>query len=147
MYILYCILQSICIHFTVSIYHSILNTEYRFIVCILFTVLPRAMYINKHSAQYTASYTVWCNQMGTVGKLTIFDWLKLLTWLYYLNSENFYLFVFVSSKSYNLIRTCLIVWFISCMLIKSVRFRTVPIWLHHSVYNFCLYLTIRINIE
>ena len=30
--------------------------------------------------------------------------------------------------------TCLNVWILSCRLIKTVRFRIVPVWLHHSVY-------------
>ena len=39
----------------------------------------------------------------------------------------------VSSRTYHLFKTCLTVGFVSCRLIKSVRFRTVSIWLHHTV--------------
>ena len=50
-----------------------------------------------------------------------------------LNSENFYSSIFVSRKCFYLFRTCLNVWFINGWLLKSVRFQTVPIWLHHTV--------------
>ena len=78
---------------------------------------------------------MWCNQMGTVWNLTLFERLYLLNWWSNLNSENSYSSVFVSSKSYYLLKICLNVWFKRCRLMKSARFRTVPIWLHHSVHT------------
>ena len=39
-------------------------------------------------------------------------------------------------KKYYLFKTCLNVWFWSYMLMKSVSFRTVPIWLQHSVQEY-----------
>ena len=80
--------------------------------------------------------TVWCNQMGTVGKLTLFKRIKLINLWSHINSEKSCSSVFVSSKSYFMVMTWLNVWFISCRLMKSVSFQTVPIWLHHSVYWF-----------
>ena len=85
---------------------------------------------------YAPDFTVWYNQMGTVWKLTLFEKLQLiinkLYWSH-LNSENSSSSVFVSSKSYYLFSTCLNVWYIICRLMKNVCFRTVPIWLHHTV--------------
>ena len=43
--------------------------------------------------------------------------------------------VFLSSKSYFLLRTFLNVLFISCRLMKKVCFRTIPIWLLHTVVH------------
>ena len=39
----------------------------------------------------------------------------------------------MSSESYFLLITCVNVLFMSCRRMKIVRFRTVPIWLHHTV--------------
>ena len=66
---------------------------------------------NWRGRQALKEYTVWCNQMGTARK----------NWQFI--SENLYSSVFVSSKGYYLVRTCLNVWFISCVLMKSVCIR------------------------
>ena len=71
--------------------------------------------------------------MVTVGKLTIYERLYLLNYWSHLNSENFNLPVFVSSKSYFMLKTCLNVLFLNCRLMKKAHFRTVPIWLLHTV--------------
>ena len=57
-------------------------------------------------------HTVWCNQMGTVGKLTLFVIIL----------KNFHLSVFVSRKSYFLLRTCPDALFISKGLWKRSVF-------------------------
>ena len=48
--------------------------------------------------------------------------------------------VFVSGKSYLLIRTCLNLLFISCRLMEKVHFQTVPIWLLHTVCTSTTYV-------
>ena len=63
-------------------------------------------------------------------------------WIH-LNSENI---SFVSSKSYYF-RTCINVWFISCRLKKIVRFRTFPIWMHHTVTLLDLNLKVLLGIQ
>ena len=78
--------------------------------------------------------TVWCNQMGTVRKLFSRGYnfwtndristLKTPTHPYSCSAKPKVIFLF---------RTCLNVWFISCMLMKSYCSITVPIWLHHTV--------------
>ena len=55
-------------------------------------------------------------------------------WTNDLYSETSYSYVFVSSISYCLFRTCLNVWFIGCRPMKNVSFPTVPIWLLHTVH-------------
>ena len=60
--------------------------------------------------------------------------LHFLNWWSYLHSKNLYLFLFMSSKSCFLSRTCINVLFISSRLMKNVRFRTVPIWLLHTIW-------------
>ena len=54
-----------------------------------------------------------------------------ITYDFHLNSKNSYASVFVSRFFF--FETCLNVGFISCRLMKSVRFQTVPIRLHYSV--------------
>ena len=49
-----------------------------------------------------------------------------------LNSENSYSSIFVANV-FIFLRTCLNVLLISCRLMKKVRFRTVSIWLLHTV--------------
>ena len=67
-------------------------------------------------------HTLWCNQMGTVWKLTLFNRLQLLNYRSHFNYENSYLSVFVSSTSYYLFRTCINVWFLSYRLEKKCPF-------------------------
>ena len=62
------------------------------------------------------------------GPHRIFFWINdlLLIWKH----------LFVSRNIYYLFKSCLNVWFISCRLMKSVIFLTVPIWLHHNVSTY-----------
>ena len=117
-------------------YDFLINLPIRFKYLFHFEILGwmlNGLHLGSAMHVYNLRNTVWCNQMGTVGKLTLFERLKLLNWWSHLSPVNFYSSVFASSKSYFLLKTCQNMFFISCRLMKNFRFRIVPIWLLHTV--------------